>query len=296
MRKLCSILTSLLILALFLCPLTDVQAKRLGGGRSFGGKPAYTAPLSRSQLQTRRPLSQTKPTPSHPATPLPSPNRNTPLGWLAPFLAGGLLGSLLFGGAFQHLNMVDFLAFAGLALLAFKLLARRPKPAENPSLSTGVYDFESGKKEAEAASPFATDLLFTKGKGEEPASLVHTPAGFDVARFLDEAKQIFLKLQAAWNDGDLAEIRGLSTDEAFMEMKAQKEAEGTGTVEVEALEAQLLDYQHSQNREEATVLFSAWLSEDGRPMEKIEEIWHFIRFPFGLQPTWRLDGIQQIES
>ncbi len=286
-------LLTLLIAALFL-PFTDAEAKRLGSGRSFGSKPSYSVPYQRAQLPLKRPQSAQATTSIPPqASHSPLPNkRSNPLAWLAPFLAGGLLGALLLGGPFQHLNPADLLVFAGLAFVLFKLLTRRRQLEEAPYPAGGIPEKSSPR-------PFATDLLFNHPgdlrQEETKFSLTPmVPADFDLKGFLEQAKAMFRQLQAAWNQADLAEIRGLTTDEAFMEIKAQKEDGLAGSVEVSALEAHLLDYRETANEEMAAVLFTATLTEDRQTPEQIEEIWHFIRAKSDFRPIWRLDGIQQI--
>ncbi|MFN3919809.1 MAG: Tim44 domain-containing protein [Methylohalobius sp.] len=285
----------LLIAALIITPFGDAEAKRLGGGRSFGSKPSYSSPYQRSQIQPRRATIPAKAAPTRQADHQALPNRTGLLGWLAPLLAGGLLGSLLLGGAFEHLNLADLLVFGSLAFLLFKLLAHRSRPVEEaPYYSAGVTT--SGAKES-ATRPFDTDLLFNRSNPNQASSaLADTPADFDLEGFLEQAKKIFRQLQAAWSQGELADIRGLTTDEAFMEIKTQKETDGVGSVEVLALEAQLLDYQETSDAQTAAVLFTALIREDQQDPEQIEEIWHFVRAKFGFNSSWRLDGIQQIEG
>lgn len=157
-------LLTLLIAAIIMLPFGDAQAKRLGGGRSFGGKSSYSIPYPRSQIQPQRAVTPAKAAPTPQAARQPLPNRNGLLGWLAPLLVGGLLGSLLLGGAFEHLNLADFLVFGGLALVAFKLLARRSRPIEEAPYSAGVTTAPEFTRGAEdPARPFDTDLLFNQG-------------------------------------------------------------------------------------------------------------------------------------
>lgn len=287
-------LLSLLIAALVITPFGGAEAKRLGGGRSFGSKPSYSIPYQRSQIQPKRAIIPAKAAPTRQADHQALPNRTGLSGWLAPLLVGGLLGSLFLGSAFEHLNLADLLIFAGLAFVLFKLLARRSRPVEETPYYSGV---TTPGAEEPATRPFDTDLLFNRSNPNQASSeLVDTPADFDLEGFLEQAKQIFRQLQAAWSQGELADIRGLTTDEAFMEIKTQKETEGVGPVEVLALKAQLLDYQETSDAQTAAVLFTASIREDQQDPEQIEEIWHFVRAKLGFNSSWRLDGIQQIEG
>lgn len=296
-------LTLILAVVFALSPCSDAEAKRFGGGRSFGGRALYSTPYKRSQLPLRpgytrqQALQRKAQAAKQNQTARQSwRQRGGLMGWLAPLLIGGLLGSLFFGGAFEHLNPADFLIFAALAFLAFRLLSRRPQPTtESPShLPPGETAFGAGP-EKPPERPFDTDILF--GQRNQAASMVDLPKNFDLDGFLEQTKATFLKLQEAWNLGEIAEIRGLTTDDVFMEIKDQWQTEGSGPrTRVLALDAQLLDYRQTDDEEEAAVLFTAKLQEGDAPVEEIQEIWHFIRPKHRLKSAWLLDGIQQIED
>ncbi|GAB4363383.1 MAG: Tim44-like domain-containing protein [Methylohalobius crimeensis] len=295
--------TMALGIVFLLAPIEDAEAKRFGGGRSFGGKSFYSTPYKRSQLQQRRTTSQKKAAQTNQSARQSWRNRGGLLGWMAPLLIGGLLGSLFFGGAFEHLNLADFLIFGGLAMLAFKFLARRSQPVEEAPYGGAASEpgYRRDPSPATGSRPFDTDLLFKHGdsvsKSPIPASLTAVPADFHVEQFLEEVKHLFRQLQDAWNRDELADIRGLTTDEVFMGIKAQKDMDGNGPfTEVLALEAQLLDYQETPDTQEAAVLFDAELQEAQQTPEKVQEIWHFVRSKRHFRPAWILDGIQQIEA
>ena len=50
------------------------------------------------------------------------------------------------------------------------------------------------------------------------------PADFDESAFLHHAKVNFVRLQAAWNAGDMADIRAFSTPQMFAELKLELDA------------------------------------------------------------------------
>ncbi len=291
-----------LILTAVVALMSDAEAKRFGGGRSFGGRALYSTPYKRSQLPLRPGLTRqqalqrkAQAARQNQKTRQSWRQRGGLIGWLAPLLIGGLLGSLLFGGAFEHLNLADFLVFGALAFLAFKLLSRRPQPAaESPYPPAGETGFAT-ESESSPGRPFDTDLLFgQRDRTTDPSDL---PEDFDPDGFLERAKTLFRELQEAWNRGEIAEIRGLTTDEVFMEIKDQWQSEGSGPpTRVLALDAQLLDYRRTETGEEATVLFTAELQEGEAPAETIQEVWHFVRPGHRANAAWLLDGIQQVED
>ena len=297
-------LLSALILA---APFSDAQAKRFGGGRSFGGKSFYNTPYRRSQIPKRPSYSQQKAIQKNQNTRQSWRNRGGFLGMLAPFLIGGLLGSLFFGGAFENINFADLLVFGGLAFLAFKLLSQRTRATPQTPYgygSSGSFDRE-GDAFGETPQPtqdraFSTDLLFGKGRDNSSPDIgqpnLVLPQEFDIDEFLQEVKEVFIHLQDAWNRDELAEIRGLTTDDVFIEIKDQRSRLGhdDAPTKVIELEARLIDFQDHPKTQEATVLFDALIQEGNLSPERIQEVWHFTRSKQDLAPHWLLDGIQQV--
>ena len=305
------ILASLCIAsALMLCGVQEAQAKRLGGGSSFGSKPSYsqpyqhsTAPSSASQ-PLRSPNQQQAATQNQTAR-QGFANRGGLMGMLGGLALGGLLGSLFFGGAFENFNFMDILIFAGIAYLMYRLFTARTAKQNQPAgsaYSRASYDetahqasFRNTSQPASASAGFDTDILFNKGKnatGPNPASI---PAGFDQQGFLDGAERAFRHLQAAWDNRDLASIRGLTTDKVFAEIQDQLRASTSANkTEILKLKAELVEVRQADKELEATVLFESVLREDDEQEETVREVWHFIKPVSSQQPKWFLDGIQQL--
>ncbi len=237
---------------------------------------------------------------------------------------GGLLGSLLFGGAFQGLNMMDFLVFGLIAFVLYKIFAAKRRTGAYSPMGDGYHppdaDFSDDgyrrsmdrtfepEQSGGQASPFDTDLLFDKSSkqnqeprtalDEQPSAPIQAPQGFDAASFLTGAKAAYKQLQVAWDTADLTEIRGLATDKVFAEIQQQLHARnGDNRTDILKLEAELLEVRDTGSDWEATVLFDAILREeqDQRPAQ-VREVWHFIRPVNSIQPKWFLDGIQQLEE
>jgi predicted lipid-binding transport protein (Tim44 family) len=106
---------SLVLISLALGAVSTAEAKRLGGGNSFGSKPSYSAPYSRSALPSA-PSRNVAPaptpiTPSHPAPvyqqPVPAQSsasawKDRAMGAAAGLAVGGLVGSMMNNGSEQH--------------------------------------------------------------------------------------------------------------------------------------------------------------------------------------------------
>ncbi len=315
-RLFTGVLAGLVGVLMTLGAVQDAEAKRLGGGQSFGSKPGYSAPYQRSTP----PASAANPATSAAASPAMAQNavqrqslanRGGLMGMLGGLAIGGLLGALLFGGAFENINFFDIAVLLGVAALAYFLfssLRRRGAPTARPAgvaygstvpgAAPGDADEPVMRRESAGDAPRAGGWGAVLGSGSEAALTV--PPGFDTAGFLDGAKRAYRMLQEAWDGGDLSELRGLTTDDVFAELQDQLRARaGENRTEVIRLDAQLLEARQSGNDLEASVLFEAFLREvdDARGPEErgelVREVWHFTRPANSRQPTWFLDGIQQ---
>jgi predicted lipid-binding transport protein (Tim44 family) len=303
----------------------ESNAARLGGGRSFGSRPSYSAPYNRSGG-----FNQASPA-QQPAYQQPSMaaqrnqtardamgRRGGMMGMLGGLALGGLLGALFFGGAFEGINFMDILLFAGVAFVLYKLFAAYSQRGLGQAAS-GTQSYgqpgESGfdhayQRNAEpnanrpSAGPgFDTDLLskraaISSATGFKPSSPLNWPADFDAAAFLKGAKTAYAHLQQAWDNADLAELRGLCNDTVFSELQTQlKQRVGENRTELLKVEAQILQVDDVGGDRVASVLFNVVLREvPGQAPTAVKEVWHFTRPLSSKQPTWYLDGIQQLED
>ena len=122
-------MTVFLALCLGLTLSLDANAKRLGGGKSFGSAPSHQA------TQTR----QTAPTATA-AAPMAgkaaaASGASRWLGPLAGLAAGGLLASMFMGDGFEGMQMLDMLIIALIAFLAFRFIASRRKQQAQPAMA-----------------------------------------------------------------------------------------------------------------------------------------------------------------
>lgn len=321
MNRYTGIVATLLIgLSLSLGSISDAEAKRFGGGSSFGGRSSFSQPYKRSADAPARSASQQQQqqqAAQQNQTARPGmANRDGLMGMLGGLALGGLLGSLLAGGAFQGINFLDILVLGALAFLLYKFFAAKKAREQQPvyNRTAGHYDDSESAHTPQSGSSnpagFDTDILFNKDKpGTEPAVQnfqqdadfgqdVAVPAGFDTPAFLSGAKTAFRALQKAWDDRDLAEIRGLTTDKVFAEIQDQLKASSEeNRTDVLKLEAELLEVREIGSELQATVLFDVIMREDNNAQsDQVREVWHFVKPKNSIQPTWYLDGIQQLED
>jgi predicted lipid-binding transport protein (Tim44 family) len=305
--------------------VSEAYAARMGGGRSFGGRPSFNMPYQRSP-------SPANPGMNRPGAPAQQPamsaaqQRNQAMrnnlsqrggfGRLLGGLAlGGLLGALFMGGGFEGINFLDILIFGGVAFLLFKFFAARRQSAERTATSGAGYYGEAaaasdsvyGRQTHDASdhpgrAGFDTDILSRKGGfsgGTTTGGSVPVPTDFDAPAFLSGAKAAYETMQKAWDEGDVAELRGLTTDKVFAELQEQILARGgaENVTDLLKVDVELLEVRDIGSDREVTVLFDVLMREerDARPSQ-VREVWHFTRSRNSRQPTWFLDGIQQLEE
>ncbi|MGZ8219163.1 Tim44 domain-containing protein [Methylomagnum sp.] len=317
------VLSALLALTLALSG-SEAFAARMGGGKSFGSRPSYSAPYQRSPSATSPGMSQPGMGAQQPAYSAAQQRnqgirdslaqRGGFMRMLGGLALGGLLGAMLFGGGFEGINFLDILLFGVIAFMLFKFLAARRRATEGAATPAGYYPVAHEADEVErpyqrqshesptGRADFNTDILSRKGGagfGGSAASAPAFPADFDAVAFANGAKSAYAMMQKAWDAGDLAELRALTTDKVFGELQDQIRARGgvANHTELLKVEAEILEVQDVGSDREAAVLFDVQLREaPGAAPAQVREVWHFTRSRNSRQPTWFLDGIQQVEE
>ncbi|AIO66093.1 Tim44 domain-containing protein [Burkholderia oklahomensis] len=301
----------------------DAEAKRMGGGRSVG-RQSQTLQQRQATPPAQQPMQQAAPAqaPRQQPTPAAQPNRSRWLGPIAGLAAGlgiaALLSHLGLGGAFASMManviVIALLAMAGIWLVR-KFMNRRgaQQPAYaggQPSQSRGGYGQDAGvPRQAASNDAFPGSGSAYAGEAQRmfggaaaattaaaAAAAPAVPAGFDAEAFLRNAKVYFVRLQAAWDEGNLADIREFTTPEMFAEVKIDLDGRGAGAnqTDVVQLDAELLAVEDRGGEHFASVRFHGLIREaQGASAEPFEEVWNLSKS--GSQ-GWLLAGIQQVNT
>ncbi|WP_106479044.1 Tim44 domain-containing protein [Phytohalomonas tamaricis] len=271
------LITLLVGLMSFGLAVDHAEAKRFGGGKSFG---SYSRSASPSQSATNRAT-----TPPRQAT---QPNRSGAsrfLGPLAGIMAGGLLASLLFGGAFDGIRFMDILLIALVAFIAFKFLRRRREA------TAGAHDGQHHDARNEQRNH---NQMFEANRSSVSGGTAvgSTPSWFDKERFLSGSKEHFMELQRAWDNNDLSRIQEYVTPELYNLLRKERAQQpANNQTEIVRLFAELGNIQEIGQQAEATVLFHGILKEEGQETE-FNETWHLTRELKDNAP-WYIQGIEQ---
>ncbi|HWJ94078.1 MAG TPA: Tim44-like domain-containing protein [Telluria sp.] len=312
--------TSLIALTA-LSMIAEATARPMGGGRSFGRQSQSVrqmqapAPAPAPGFQQQRPAAA--PAPMAPANQIP---QQRPSMWKG-VLGGALLG-LGLGALFSHFgiggamaSMLSSILMIGLLILAVmfivRMFRRKDTPA-NASFPRGMNNpVPMGAGAGAGATPEIGSGLNQPSAfqgGFQPASsgvsldkpqAQHNPWGvpadFDTDAFLRHAKSSFIRLQAAWDKGDVQDLREFTTPEVFAELKMQiaerKEADFTDVV---SIDAQLLGIEKNEHDYLASVQFNGMIrSAPNAPAEPFVEVWNMEK-PVSGASGWLLAGIQQV--
>ncbi|MCK0507575.1 MULTISPECIES: Tim44 domain-containing protein [Aromatoleum] len=264
--------------------IPDADAKRLGGGGSFG--------------------MQRQMSPSAPRQPSAAPQQ-TPQGanavpqkrsWMGPL--AGLAAGLGLAALFSHLGlgaeMGSFLMIALLALAAlmlFRMLSRRNAAARSGGAMqyAGAPAGGSFPASAPASFPAASSAV-------APAPAGNIPANFDAEAFVRQAKVQFIRLQAANDAGNLEDIREFTSPEMFAEIRMQltERAPGTQRTDVVELNGEVIEVVEEAQRYVVSIRFSGLLrEEEGAAPVAFDEVWHLTKPRTG-NAGWVVAGIQQL--
>jgi predicted lipid-binding transport protein (Tim44 family) len=268
------VLTSISLLA------TSAEAKRFGGGSSFGKQRTMSAPAQNA------PSAAPAAIPSQPGV-APQPAGNRWLGPLAGLAIGAGLGAMFAGGGMGGgMGSILMMIMAGVAVMFLvSLFRRKQEPAMQYAGTSAPY----GGAQDPVSQPYS-------GSVAAPVAAANIPADFPVESFLRSAKTSFIRLQAANDRKDLDDIREYTTPEMFAEvsMQLQERGDAPQKTDVVTLNADLLEVVTENDHAIASVRMSGQLRENNGAPESVDEIWHVQKNMKDNKSVWLLAGIQQV--
>lgn len=293
MKRLPILLAALCLAILFAGLAADeAQARRLGGGSSFGMQRQPAAPRPTPYRQA----TPAAPTPAAPAsTPVPRRSWLGPIAGLAAGLGlGALLGPSALGSALSGLLMLGLLAAA--AVIVLRLL--RPGAATDSTDRT--LRFVGPGRSPDTESIPANIPAAGWGKLPDATPL---PPDFDTDAFLRLARSDFLRLQSAIDACNLDDARAFVAPALFTGIKSQvAERRGaTRHAEVVTLAAELLGVASEGGRHVASVRFSGLMHKSDEAAERevtpqpFDELWQFVE-PENGSRGWTVADVRQAGS
>lgn len=314
----------------------DAEAKRVGGGSSMGRQSSNVTQREAAPRPAQAPAQQQQAAkPATPAQAAPAAQPKKPWGAMLGGLAAGLglawlANSLGFGEAFANMLMFGLLAMAIMVVIGMVMRARNKPKAATASAAASPFAFQGAGAPVSppapdavvqprqynpekvgndaSARPWEQDHVAAGGSmigsgltgGGIPDSW-SVPDGFDTEGFLASAKRNFISLQAAWDQGDVATLRSMMTDEMLGEIKSQlQEREGqsggaANQTDVVMIEAQLLGIEDLGRGYMASVEFSGMIREDASAgPSPFREVWNMTK-PKDNSSGWLVAGLQALQ-
>jgi predicted lipid-binding transport protein (Tim44 family) len=294
---------------------SDVDAKRLGGGRPAGMQrtaPDKAAPQTPAQPAATpnnpgAPAAAAAPATTGAAAAAAAPKRS----WMGPI--AGLAAGLGLAALFSHLgwgeglaNVVMLMLLAVVAVVAIRWAMRRfagggatarertPFAMAGAGAGAGSTQTLRAPLSSPAAATAAPQIAapVTTALQAAPASL---PADFDAAAFQRIAKMIFIRLQAANDKSDVNDLRAFTTPELFSSLKLdlQDRTNAPQQTDVVTLNAELLDFAQENERQIVSVRFHGLIREEAHNgAEPFDEVWHLVRPTDARSGSWSIAGIQ----
>ena len=260
----------------------NAEAARVGGGKSLGMQ-RQMAPVSKPAPTAAPAPSATAPAAAKApgaATPAAQPKRS----WMGPLagLAAGLgLAALAshfgFGEELANMLMFALIAFAVIAVVGYFL--RKRAAGQQPTMAGAGAPYN-----APASMYQANDL-----SGGSVSQASNIPANFDT--------EGFIRLQAAHDAGDLADIREFTSPEMFAEIRMDLDQRNGAPqkTDIVSLNAEILEVAEEAQRYVVSVRFTGMLREEANAAPvAIDEMWHLTK-PVTGQGGWVLAGIQQTQ-
>lgn len=298
-------------------------ARRFGGGSSFGrSAPTLTqkaAPSSTpklSQQQGAKTQQTAKPAAANAAAAKPaSPWRGMLMGAAAALGIAGLMSALGLSEGFTQALMMVLMAVAAFFVLRMVLgmfLARKMRPAGvgGATASETHRNASSEFRRQESAQPTKVQPqngscgatagsvmdMFSNAKDQPEQATLSIPQGFDTKGFEAVARDNFIKLQRAWDTGNVVEISDFTTNELFIMVTHQLRERGAVAQKSEIinLDAKFLGLVQDGAEHVAVVEFNGAMKISGE-FEQVCERWVLVR-PVDESVGWLLAGIEQVDA
>ena len=262
----------------------DADARRFGGGKSFG----------RQSSSVNRTATPQRSTQSGSTTGQRS-GASRWLGPLAGLAAGGLLASMFMGDGFSGIQFMDILIIGGIIFAIFFFMKKmRGGGLQRQSVAAAGGPGGAGHPGGMQVPDIGSNL--GGGSGAPGGLSQQAPKWFDANGFLKGARGQFMTMQEAWDTQDMDKIRETVTPDLYAELSTERNSLGSDNhTEVVTLNSEILGYTHEPSRIVVSVRMSGMIKEAiGAQAEPFDEVWHVQRSTSDPSANWYVAGIQQM--
>ncbi len=318
----------LTVVSLSLVPVSQVEAKKFGGGMSIG----KSAPVKRAPPPAA-PAANTPAKPNAAQTPgnapagqaaaAPAAGAASRSSWMGPLV--GIAAGLGLAALASHLGLGEELMslllivlFVVAAVFLFRLIIGRGRAASSmpePAMARPSSGFGGQMSGGQWPSQPQEDPRPAPAQGFDRSSGVQSQASVqeapgsvpaqdisqdDIDTFLHVARQQFMAMQRLWDSGDLGQIESFCTPAMALEIRRQLEdrGEATNQTSVVQLELEWLGLESAQDDEgaqveEVYIRFHGLVREESDgTANAFDEVWLLQKRSDGAS-GWLLAGITQ---
>ncbi len=278
-------------------PIHDAEAKRLGGGGMKRNTPTQTTP---NTPPAQQPAAPQQAAPKQAAAPAAGAAAAAPKrSWMGPI--AGLAAGLGLAALASHLGfgaeLASFMTMLLLGIVAFVVIGFLVRRFAKPKAGAQLAGAGAGAGGANFRMPVEPQPQPAWQPQASPAPAAAAtagavPADFDAAGFEKIAKQVFIRLQAANDAGDQADLRRFTTPQMYASIQTDLlERNGqTQSTEVLQLDASVVDVATENGEQIVSVRFWGLVREQSeQAATDFDEVWHLVQSGQG----WLIAGIQQ---
>lgn len=298
MKRLLSIAALMFV---FVLSAPHAEAKKFGGGKSFG-KSFKTAPAPKQKQQNTNTIGKQDTAKGA------SSKKGLMGGLLGGLLMGGLLASIFAGGGFEGIQFMDILIMAGVAFVLFKLF-RMFMASKASSINQRQGAAYAGPQASHDEKPsFRDNQQYFQGDQAQPQSqatggfgapaadeIPHNyPPGFDLQGFINGSREHYRILQGAWNHNQLETIQEYVSISLYNDLVQERaNLEGEQHTDVMFVDAEVVRADHNANNAQLSLQFSGRYRDSVEGVEEeITDIWHLERDLTQPNAPWLIIGIQ----
>lgn len=260
----------------------DADAKRFGGGKSFG-KMFKTNPAAQKQAPVGAGAASQKATPA-------GSKRGIMGGMLGGLLVGGLLASI-FGGAFEGIQMMDIIIFGLIAYFALRWF--RKMNQAKAQAQEHQHAFVGGMPNFGQQTPSQSggSLVQAGAFNDVPLNL---PQDFDADAFIKGALSHYRTIQDAWNANELNIIQEYVSPDIYDQLLAERQSLGEEQhTEILSLDASIVRADYKNSNAQLSLQFTGQCRDEVEQSEdEIVDIWHLQRDLSVDGSPWFIIGIE----
>ena len=208
-------------------------------------------------------------------------------GFFSGMFMGGLIGHIFMNRHFTGVSILDLLIICLLLYLIWRFF-RSGHPIKTPRTVVGNVH----PAMFNPLKPYSVLNDPQEPLDEAKLKNLNPPPDFLPQEFIEKARLLFVRLQAAWSIGDMDDISLFVSGPALEDIKRMDQSRDSFRgQEILRLKADLLELRQENDRLKATIKYEILMRREASPARPnlTKEIWRLSR-PINQRDDWRMDA------